>query len=123
MNKVPLLSNWVTRLMNYVRHLNNYVSLLMNYVTLLIAFLRVFSLRMTRTGKKCRLADAGVGMARCAVRAAFSGATGARAGRVALASSFRPLDAGGDIAARCPYRARNAATSSPRLLTPHREAA
>jgi len=43
-----------------------------------------------------------VGTARCAVRAAYSGATSARNSDV-LTQSFRPLSAGGDIAARCPY--------------------
>lgn len=42
-----------------------------------------------------------VATARCAIRAAFSGATHAKA-RV-HEHSCRPLDAGGDIAARCPY--------------------
>ncbi len=44
-----------------------------------------------------------VGTARCAVRAAFSGATWGVIER-ALVHSFRPLHAGGDITARCPYR-------------------
>src|SRR5579864_6103138 len=43
-----------------------------------------------------------VGTARCAVRAALNGA---RVGVVARTArvSFRPLNAGGDIAARCPH--------------------
>ena len=43
-----------------------------------------------------------VGSARCADRAAFSGARWR--GWQAARHPFRPLDAGGDIAARCPYQ-------------------
>ena len=43
-------------------------------------------------------------MARCAVRAACCGATVGLTG-AAFFILFRPLDAGGDIAARSPYQA------------------
>ena len=43
-----------------------------------------------------------VGTARCAVRAAFSGAS-TRSRRLSARNPFRPLDAGGDAAARRPY--------------------
>jgi hypothetical protein len=51
-----------------------------------------------------------VGTARCAVRAAFSGAT-FRANN-ADNTKFRPLNAGGDTIARCPYHRNYAGFSA-----------
>ena len=56
-----------------------------------------------------------VGMARCAVRAASSGATRDYRTRVRFASSARYC-AGGDIAARCPYHAKHIPGCKPALL-------